>query len=215
MKWEAMEWMIQSQIVARGVRDERVLDAMRKVPRGLFMLPEYMQEAYADGAFPIGLGQTISQPYIVALMTEALDARPTDRVLEIGTGSGYQTAILAHLAAEVYTVERLSQLQVAAHGRLKVLGLTNVWYRVGDGTTGWPEHAPFERILITAAGPDLPRKLLLSQLADGGKAVLPAGPDECQDLLVVTRHGEDLIPTNLGACRFVRLVGAEGWIAAV
>lgn len=207
----SMESMISQQIEARGVHTPSVLDAMRRVPREIFVPGEQRRDAYEDCPLPIGEGQTVSQPYIVALMTEALDVRPHDRVLEIGTGSGYQTAVLARLAQRVFTVERIESLAQTARKHLQQLQIDNVEFRVGDGTLGWPEEAPFDRIIITAAGPDIPRRMLQEQLADGGVAVLPAGEEDWQRLWRVTRQGSELLTHELCGCRFVRLIGDEGW----
>src|SRR6476660_4904174 len=163
-----LEWMIRTQVVDRGIDDAHVIEAMRRVPRDRFFKPGSTDLAYADQAAPIGHGQTISQPYIVALMTHRLDLRPNHRVLEIGTGSGYQTAILSRLAAEVYSVERVKPLLDEAFERLMSLGYRNVHLHHGDGTKGWEKNAPYDRILITAGAPELPRQLLLSQLKDEG-----------------------------------------------
>src|SRR3954465_2513411 len=184
-----LEWMIRTQVVDRGIDDAHVIEAMRQVPRDKFFKPGSTELAYADQAAPIGHGQTISQPYIVALMTHRLDLRPGLRVLEIGTGSGYQTAILALLAQEVWTIERVKPLLDEAFERLLDLGVRNVHFKYGDGTLGWPAQAPCDRILIAAGAPQLPRKLLLSNLKEGGKAVLPIGPQEEQMLTEVTRVG--------------------------
>ena len=206
-----MDEMLRDQIVERGVGSPIVLDAMRHVPREHFV-PEGMRDlAYSDQAIPIGNGQTISQPYIVALMTEALEIEPHHRVLEIGTGSGYQTAILAQLAERVFTMALLAELMQQAQMRLKAMGISNVEFRVGDGTLGWAEEAPFDRIIIAAAAPEVLRSLLETQLADGGIAVLPAGRDEMQNLWKITRHGHELRAGDLGGCRFVKLMGKEGW----
>ncbi len=205
------ERMIRQQLVDKGIRDERVLSAMRSIPRELFFPDSDRRNAYADRASPIGHGQTISQPYMVALMTERLNVQPHHRVLEIGTGSGYQSAILARLAGEVYTVERVKPLLDSAFDRLLGMGIRNVHYRFGDGTAGWPEEAPFDRILITAGAPDVPRKLLLSQLKEGGIAVLPVGPHEEQMLLEIRRVGDQLKSTDICSCVFVKLIGQEGW----
>jgi protein-L-isoaspartate(D-aspartate) O-methyltransferase len=209
----SLEQMIQQQIVQRGITEPGVLAAMRRVPRERFLPPDDRDAAYADGAAPIGHGQTISQPYIVALMTQRLNVAATHRVLEIGTGSGYQTAVLAQLAAEVYTVERLKPLLDEAWERLMDLRIRNVRYRYGDGMLGWPEAAPFDRVIITAAAPNMPGKLLLSQLADGGTAVLPIGPAEEQLLVEVTRHCQELVSADICPCRFVKLVGQDAWEA--
>jgi protein-L-isoaspartate(D-aspartate) O-methyltransferase len=181
------------------------------LPRERFFADESRDRAYVDAATPIGHGQTISQPYMVALMTQRLDVRPGDKVLEIGTGSGYQTAVLAKLAGEVYSVERVKPLLDEAWERLMDMGLRNVHFRHGDGTLGWPQAAPFDRILITAGAPRLPRDLLLGQLKDGGIAVLPVGPIDEQTLVQVTRKGNDLQSTEVCQCRFVKLIGKGGW----
>jgi protein-L-isoaspartate(D-aspartate) O-methyltransferase len=206
-----LEQMIRQQIIERGIQDTRVLDAMRAIPRERFFLPESRPSAYADRAAPIGHGQTISQPYMVALMTARLQVNETHRVLEIGTGSGYQTAILAKLAKEVYTVERLKPLLDEAWEKLMSLDIRNVRFRFGDGTAGWPEAAPFDRILIAAGAPKLPSELLLSQLVDGGLAILPLGSAEEQMLTEVRREGEELKTADICNCRFVKLIGREGW----
>src|SRR3569623_172073 len=206
-----LESMIRTQVLDRGVDDAHVGEAMRRVPRDKFFPRDAGDVAYADKASPIGHGQTISQPYIVALMTHHLDLRPSHKVLEVGTGSGYQTALLSRLADQVYSVERIKPLLDDAFNRLMDLGYRNVHFRFGDGTLGWPEQAPFDRILIAAGAPELPRKLLLSQLKDGGKAVLPVGPQDTQSLVVVTRVGDELISTDVCDCRFVKLIGEEGW----
>jgi protein-L-isoaspartate(D-aspartate) O-methyltransferase len=208
-----LQQMIQQQVIDKGIRDERVLRALRSVPREQFFPEASRRHAFADSAAPIGLGQSISQPYIVALMTERLDVRPESRVLEIGTGSGYQTAILANLAGQVFTVERLKPLLDQAFERLLSMNLRNIHYRYADGTQGWPGVQPFDRIIITAGAPRLPRELLLSQLADGGVAVLPVGQVDEQMLIEVRRHGDELKTTNVCACRFVKLIGHEGWQA--
>jgi protein-L-isoaspartate(D-aspartate) O-methyltransferase len=168
-------------------------------------------EAYADRAAPIGHGQTISQPYMVALMTERLDVKPEHKVLEIGTGSGYQTAILARLCREVYSIERVKPLLDDAFHRLGDLNYRNVHFRHGDGTLGWAEGAPFDRVIIAAGAPSVPQKLLLEQMSDGGLAVLPVGPEDEQMLVVVKRDGEKLHTTDVCPCRFVKLIGREGW----
>src|SRR5688572_4835396 len=171
-----LERMIQQQMIDRGIRDERLLAAMRAVPREPFFPDDAREDAYADRATPIGHGQTISQPYMVGLMTQRLDLRDHHRVLEIGTGSGYQTAILCKLAKEVWSVERVKPLLDEAFERLMSLGVRNVHFRYGDGTRGWPEAAPFDRILVAAGAPEMPKKLMLEQLVEGGLAVIPVGP---------------------------------------
>ena len=206
-----LEQMIQQQVVDRGISDERLVAAMRKVPRDKFFPPGSKDAVFADRAAPIGHGQTISQPYMVALMTQRLDVREGSRVLEVGTGSGYHTAILAQLAGEVYSVERVKPLLDAAWERLMELGVKNAHFKFSDGTLGWKEQGPYDRILITAGAPELPRKLLLEQLKDGGVAVLPVGPADEQMLMVVKRKGDKLEQTEVVPCRFVKLIGAEGW----
>ena len=206
-----MEQMIRQQIIERGISDTRVIEAIRNTPRELFFPREERSKAYSDRPSPIGHGQMISQPYMVALMSARLDVQPTHRVLEIGTGSGYQTAILSKLAAEVYSIERLKPLLDSAWERLMDLAQRNVHFRHSDGTLGWKEAAPFDRILITAGAPSLPDSLLLEQLKDGGIAVLPVGEQEKQMLIKVTRHGDVLETTDLCACRFVKLIGQYGW----
>ena len=202
--------MVERQIKGRGVRDGRVLDAMRKVPRHLFLPPEKADQAYEDHPVSIGRGQTISQPYMVALMTEALELRGDEKVLEIGTGSGYQTAILAELAREVYSVERIPELADEARTRLEDLGYTNVHIRVGNGTLGWPEEAPFDAILVTAGAPKVP-KSLKAQLADGGRLVIPVGSEFHQVLYRIRRRGDEFLEEPLTSCVFVPLIGEEGW----
>jgi protein-L-isoaspartate(D-aspartate) O-methyltransferase len=206
-----LEQMIRQQVIERGITDERVLNALRAVPREKFFIEDLAEEAFADRAAPIGHGQTISQPYMVALMTERLDVRPEHKVLEIGTGSGYHTAVLSRLAKDVYSVERVKPLLDAAWHRLSDLGVRNAHFRHGDGTLGWPEHAPFDRIIIAAGAPNLPQQLLLEQLADGGLAVMPIGPEDEQMLVVVRRDGKKLLTTDVCPCRFVKLIGKEGW----
>lgn len=203
--------MIRTQLMDRGIRDPRILDAFRAVPRERFFLSQFREEAHADSPAPIGHGQTISQPYIVALMTAALNLTSESRVLEVGTGSGYQTAILAKLAKEVWSIERVKPLLDSAWDRLMNLGVRNVHFRHGDGTIGWPEQAPFEAILIAAAAPRVPEQLLLGQLANEGRAVVPVGGEDEQTLILVTRRGQTLETRDICGCRFVKLIGAEGW----
>jgi protein-L-isoaspartate(D-aspartate) O-methyltransferase len=205
--------MIRQQIIERGITNDRVIAAMRAVPRERFFQSESRDAAYADRAASIGHGQTISQPYMVALMTARLQVAAEHKVLEIGTGSGYQTAILCKLAQEVYSIERIKPLLDEAFERLLSLEIRNAHFRFGDGTIGWPEAAPFDRILIAAGAPKIPEALLRSQLADGGIAVLPIGPAEEQMLIEVQRVGDKLVRNDICACRFVKLIGAEGWTA--
>lgn len=202
--------MVEEQIRARGVRDDRVLAVMERVPRERFVLQANEEIAYADQALPLAGGQSISQPYIVAAMTEVLAVRPEHRILEVGTGSGYQTAILAELAAEVYTIERIEFLQFAARELLAAMGILNVAYRAGDGTLGWPEAAPFDGIIVTAAAPDVPGSLL-GQLADGARLVIPVGSADEQTLTVIERAGSTTREMPQFPCRFVKLIGREGW----
>jgi protein-L-isoaspartate(D-aspartate) O-methyltransferase len=199
------EQMVAQQIAARGVRDERTLAAMRKVPRHLYVPAEVAGQAYADHPLPIGHGQTISQPYIVGFMTEALDLDDDETVLEIGTGSGYQAAVLAEIVAQVYTIEIVTPLAEEAGARLKDLGYTNVEVRAGDGYQGWPEAAPFDAIIVTAAAPRIPEPLM-EQLGEGGRLVLPVG-DEWQELVVVTRRGDRFEKKRVLPVRFVPMTG--------
>ncbi|MGC8719325.1 MAG: protein-L-isoaspartate(D-aspartate) O-methyltransferase [Thermodesulforhabdaceae bacterium] len=206
----ARKKMVDLQIANRGIKDPRVLEAMLRVPRHLFVPEHLKSQAYEDHPLPIEEKQTISQPYIVALMTEALRLRGTEKVLEIGTGSGYQTAILAELAKEVYTIERLPLLAEKAKKRLDALGYRNIFYRVGDGSLGWPEEAPFDGILVSAAAPSIPQPLI-DQLAMGGRLIIPVGDRLTQDLVLVERVPEGIRKSFLGGVRFVDLVGKWGW----
>jgi protein-L-isoaspartate(D-aspartate) O-methyltransferase len=208
---DAKERMIRAQIIERGIRDARVLEAIRLVPRERFFSNGMREQPFADRAAPIGFGQTISQPYIVALMSEKLELAGTERVLEIGTGSGYQTAILSKLAHEVFTIERIKPLLDMAFERLLDLNCRNVKFKLGDGTLGWPEAGPFDRILITAGAPSMPKTLLASQLTEGGLAILPVGTQDRQMLVAVRKNGERLESTDISLCRFVPLIGQEGW----
>jgi len=206
------EGMVREQLETRGIRDTRVLDAMRRIPRERFV-PEHLRErAYDDAALPVECGQTISQPHMVAKMTELLELTGTERVLEVGTGTGYQTAILALLAGHVYTVEWHLPLLTAASRRLDELGLTNVTCRCGDGSQGWPEEAPFDAILVAAGAPDVP-DALREQLAVGGRLVIPVGPPAEQVLVRVVRADDGFEQQTLFPCRFVKLLGREGWSA--
>jgi len=195
---------------AQGIRDERVLEIMNKVPRHQFIREEYWDQAYANHPLPIEEGQTISQPYIVALMTEALELKGTERILEIGTGSGYQTAILAELAAEVYTIERSRLLLEQARARLNAAGYKNIRFKLGDGTVGWEEFAPYDAIIATGAVPKVPNSFL-RQLKDRGRLVLPVGDRQVQKLLKICRRGDETIEDELCYCSFLPLIGAEGW----
>ena len=200
----AREGMIQDQIMARGIRDPRVLEALRKIPRHRFVPPEMQPYAYDDTPLPIGLGQTISQPYMVAFMTEALELRPQDRVLEIGTGSGYQAAVLSLLAREVCSMEIIERLGQEAGVRLEQMGYRNVRVRIGNGYRGWPEAAPFDAIIVTAAPPDVPAALV-EQLRVGGRMLIPVG-SFAQDLLRLRRTAKGIERENLLPVRFVPMV---------
>jgi protein-L-isoaspartate(D-aspartate) O-methyltransferase len=205
------EEMVEYQIKKRGVEDERVLDAIRSVPRHEFTPELPPASAYEDRPLPIGEDQTISQPYIVAVMTEALNVEPGHRVLEIGTGSGYQAAVLAEIADRVFTIERLESLQEKARGTLTSLGYDNISFRTGDGTLGWEEHAPYDRIIVTAGAPEIPEPLVDQLRDDGGILVIPAGSGLQQELIRVRMQDGTPQRENLGACAFVKLIGEEGW----
>jgi protein-L-isoaspartate(D-aspartate) O-methyltransferase len=202
--------MIETQLRRRGITDAAVLGAMEFVPRHEFVPEEFRARAYDDVPLPIGDGQTISQPYIVAAMTAALQLRPDDRVLEIGAGCGYQAAILSRLTREVFSVERWSKLAWSASARLERLGYANVHVHCGDGTLGLQEFAPFDAILVAAAAPAIPEPLL-AQLAEGGRMIVPVGDVEHQELKLVEKRGESFRKTTLEGCRFVPLVGYHGW----
>jgi protein-L-isoaspartate(D-aspartate) O-methyltransferase len=202
--------MVEDQIVARGIRDPKVIAAMRKVPRHLFVEEALQNQAYSDHPLPIGEKQTISQPYMVALMTEALQLAGRDKVLEIGTGSGYQTAILAEVALKVFSVERIRSLVIRARTLLYDLGYMNVEIKFSDGTLGWPEETPFDAIIVTAGSPGVPQPLV-DQLGVGGRLVIPVGDAFDQELVRVTKTEEGIKREDLGGCRFVKLVGQHGW----
>lgn len=205
--------MVQEQIASRGISDPAVLAAMRKVPRHMFVEEALQSQAYEDHPLPIGFGQTISQPFIVALMTSILNIQPGMRVLEIGTGSGYQAAVLAEMGAEVYSVERMQQLYSTALTRLNKLRYFNVNLKLDDGTMGWPEESPFQRIMVTAGGPDVPPPLL-EQLDEGGMLVIPIGTRQrSQELIRFVKKDDKIMKANLGSVMFVDLVGAHGWRA--
>ncbi len=208
----ARQEMVRTQLGGRDISDQCVLAAMAEIPRELFVPPAQRPSAYDDRALPIGYDQTISQPYMVALMTEALRTEPQHRVLEVGTGSGYQTAILAKLAKHVYTVERIEALSGRAQCQLGELGFNNVSYRVGDGSLGWPDHCPYDRILVTAGAPSVPQ-LLVEQLNDGGLLVIPVGGMDEQILTTVQRIGQRTTEKPSIACRFVKLIGQAAWQA--
>lgn len=201
--------MVESQIISRGIRDKRVIDAFLKVPRERFV-PEHLKEyAYEDGPLSIGKGQTISQPYIVALMTECLELKGKEKVLEVGTGSGYQAAIIAEMGCDVYSVERIPELARRAKRVLEELGY-NVKIKIGDGTLGWDDFAPYDRIIVTAAGPEIPPSLY-NQLKEGGSIIMPVGDRYFQDLILVKKLGNRMEKKNFGGCQFVLLRGIEGW----
>lgn len=206
--WDVLRaHMVTTQIERRGVRSPQVLAAMRSVPRHEFVPPSVRNESYNDYPLPIGFGQTISQPYIVAAMTEALRLRPSDKVLEIGTGSGYQAAVLACLVSNVYSIEIIPELAQRAAATLARLGYTNVHVRAGDGYAGWPEHAPFDAIIVTCAPDHVPQPLV-DQLADGGRIVIPVGGRWGQSLVRLTKHGKKLEREDLMSVIFVPMTGA-------
>lgn len=201
--------MVDEQIISRGINDRRVTDVMKLIPRHIFVRSDDIKRAYEDYPLPIGEGQTISQPYMVALMTECLELINSDRVLEIGTGSGYQTAVLAKLSSEVYTIERFLILTENAKKILDSLDILNVKYKVGDGTKGWEEYAPFDKILVTAGAPSVP-EILLIQLKDGGILVIPEG-SVTQTLMVYKKNKGKIQSREVCSCTFVPLVGEFGW----
>ncbi|MEW5909506.1 MAG: protein-L-isoaspartate(D-aspartate) O-methyltransferase [Thermodesulfobacteriota bacterium] len=202
--------MVRNQIEARGITDTKVLAAMRKVPRHLFVSEALWDQAYGDFPLPIGHDQTISQPYIVAEMTQALMLDENDRVLEIGTGSGYQAAICAEIAYRVYTIERIHPLYMKTRRLFDELQYHNIVTRYSDGTSGWKEESPFNAIIVTAGAPEIP-KPLIGQLAVGGRMVIPVGDQYSQDLIKIIREEDGIRTVNLGGCRFVKLLGEHGW----
>lgn len=204
------ERMVDEQVAARGVTDPRVLAAMRRVPRHLFLEQALRDQAYGDHPLPIGEGQTISQPFIVGKMTELLALTGREKVLEVGTGCGYQAAVLAELAARVCTIERLPRLAGRARETLETLGYTNVWVRTANGTLGWPDEAPFDRILVAAGGPTVPPPLF-EQLAEGGRLVMPVGDASSQVLEIVEKVNGQRRVTRDSGCVFVKLVGKYAW----
>jgi len=202
--------MIKKQIAARGITDEKVIAAMRNVPRHLFVSEALRDQAYGDFPLPIGEQQTISQPYIVAEMTQALELSKEDRVLEIGTGSGYQAAIIAQIVYRVYTIERIHSLLLKARSLFDILLYHNIITRYSDGTTGWTDESPFDAIIITAGAPLIP-ETLVGQLAVGGRMVIPVGDQYSQELIKLYRGKDGIHKTSLGGCRFVKLIGEQGW----
>jgi protein-L-isoaspartate(D-aspartate) O-methyltransferase len=206
----ARERMVKDQLIPRGITDQGVLKAMRKIPRHLFVEEALLGEAYNDHPLPIGHQQTISQPYIVALMTQALELTGKEKTLEIGTGSGYQTAILAELSEKVYTIERIRPLIEKARDLLAELCYTNVLFSAFDGTLGWKEYEPFDAIMVTAGAPKIPDPLR-DQLADGGRMIIPIGDRFSQELIKIVRRKDHYKEKNLGGCRFVDLIGIHGW----
>jgi protein-L-isoaspartate(D-aspartate) O-methyltransferase len=211
MKYERLRnEMVEKQIEARGITDARVLAAMRQVPRHRFVSEALMDQAYNDFPLPIGEQQTISQPFMVAEMTQALEPKADDRILEIGTGSGYQAAILSRIVYRVYTIERIHPLYVKTRKLFDQLGYHNIVTRYSDGTTGWRDESPFDGIIVTAGAPEIPAALV-NQLAIGGRMVIPVGNQHTQDLIKLVRDQNGIQQTNLGGCRFVKLVGEFGW----
>ncbi len=206
--------MVKSQLIARGISDARVLAVMGKLPRERFIEDTLVREAYSDRPLPIGHKQTISQPYIVAYMTEALDLTGTEKTLEIGTGSGYQTAILAELSNKIYTIERIRPHMIKARKVLSELGYHNILFKVFDGTIGWKEYGPYDAIIVTAGAPKIPQPFL-DQLAEGGRLIIPVGNKSSQELIKVTRKQGSYSQKELGGCRFVDLVGRHGWTDVV
>jgi len=202
--------MVDEQIISRGIRDPAVIVAMRKVPRHLFVEEALQNQAYSDHPLPIGEKQTISQPYMVALMTEAMQLKGMEKVLEVGAGSGYQTAILAEIAFKVFSVERIRSLTIQARKLLYDLGYLNVEIKFSDGTLGWVEESPFDAIIVTAGSPGIPQPLV-DQLAIGGRLVIPVGDSTDQELVRITRTEEGVKREDLGGCRFVKLIGQHGW----
>ncbi|MHC4983745.1 MAG: protein-L-isoaspartate(D-aspartate) O-methyltransferase [Planctomycetota bacterium] len=207
---ELRRHMVDVQLRSRQINDHRILQAFLEIPRERFIPEGWRHDAYSDCPVPIGHGQTISQPYVVALMVQELDVNSEHRVLDVGAGSGYQTAILAKLAGHVYAIERIEKLTERATATLTSLNLSNVTLRTGDGSLGWPEEAPFDRIICGAASPDVPQSWL-DQLTDGGRVVMPVGGADVQTLLAVDKEGSNVTRRKLCDVRFVKLIGSEGW----
>jgi len=211
LKYEkSREDMVEKQVISRGITDPKVLAAMLRVPRHLFVNDALMDQAYGDYPLPIGEQQTISQPYIVAEMTQALNLNEEDRVLEIGTGSGYQAAVIAEIVYRVYTIERIHSLYVKTRALFDKLQYFNIVTKYSDGTLGWPVESPFDAIIVTAGAPVIP-EILISQLAKGGRLVIPVGDQNTQELTKIYKDGKGLHQTTLGGCRFVKLIGEQGW----
>jgi len=206
----ARQMMIDTQLVPRGIKQKEVLHAMFTVPRHIFVEDGLYSQAYSDFPLPIGEKQTISQPYMVALMTESLGLTGKEKVLEIGTGSGYQTAILSFLAEKIYSIERISTIASRARRTLDALHCSNVIVRVGDGTLGWPEEAPFDAIIAAAASPRVPQAYI-DQLRLGGRLIMPVGTEDSQELIRITKKENNIVKEVLGGCRFVKLIGKDGW----
>lgn len=202
--------MVQEQLIPHGITDQRVLSAMNSVPRHLFVEDAQHGQAYAGIPLPIGDGQTISQPYIVALMSQALQLKGEEHVLEIGTGCGYQTTVLSALCEKVYTIERIKPLYIKARKKFDQLHCLNVLSKIDDGTMGWPEYGPYDAIMVTASGPEIPSELI-EQLADPGIMVIPVGPRHSQDLIVVTKQNKNIKQECIESVRFVSLIGKQGW----
>lgn len=202
--------MVEEQVISRGIKDPRVIAAMRKVPRHLFVEEALQNQAYSDRPLSIGEKQTISQPYMVAVMTEALQLTGREKVLEIGAGSGYQTAILGEVARKVFSIERILSLTMKARTLLLDLGYANVEMTFSDGTQGWVRESPFDAIIVTAGSPDVPQPLV-DQLAMGGRLVIPVGDESVQDLIRLTKTEEGIKREDFGGCRFVKLIGKYGW----
>ena len=202
--------MVNIQLAHREISDKRVLDAMSKVPRHIFVPSEVVSIAYTDQPLSIGKSQTISQPYMVALMSECLRLKGGEKILELGTGSGYQTAVLAELGSFVYTIEKISALSIGAQGTLKHLGYENIRFKTGDGTLGWPENAPYDGIMVTAGAPHV-SQVLIDQLSDGGRIIIPVGNSFSQELVVVSKINKKIRTKNICGCMFVPLIGKHGW----